>query len=417
MITLIEMPALSSTMKRGKVVKWYKREGDFVEKRETLFEVETDKVNVEVESLASGFLRKILLEEGIQVPTNTPIAIIADSMDEDISSVIEARSSVSVSPGEEEPEEMELGISKPARLRERRIMKASPLARRIAEQEGIDIQTIEGTGPGGRITKQDVERAIAERSQAPAGETEAEAEYEIQPEIEGYEDIELTKIRRVIAQRLQKSKVTAPHFYVDVTADATAITRLKEDFEKRSDKPADKTTFNDIVVKIVSHALKEFPTVNASFLEDRIRLHGAINIGVAVAVDDGLVVPVVRNADQKSITQISHEVIELARKARNRRLLPDEYRGGTFTITNLGMYGVEGFHAIINPPESGILAVSAIIQKAVVVEGEITVRPCVKLSLSVDHRVVDGSVAAQFLARIKELVENPLLMFEGLMIR
>jgi pyruvate dehydrogenase E2 component (dihydrolipoamide acetyltransferase) len=403
MITLIEMPALSSTMRRGKVVKWHKREGNFVKKGEPLFEVETDKVNVEVESLVSGFVRKILLEEGIQVTTATPIAIISDSMDEDISSVIEASSLVSVSPGEEEPEEMERGISKP---------KISPLARRIAEEENIDIQTIEGTGPGGRITKQDVERAIAERSQASQRETKTEAEYEIQPQIEGYEDIELTKTRRVIAQRLQKSKVTAPHFYVDVTADATAITRLKEDFEKRSEKLADKTTFNDIIVKIVSQSLKEFPIVNSSFLEDRIRVHGAINIGVAVAVDDGLVVPVVRNADQKSISQISQEVMELARKARNKRLLPDEYRGGTFTITNLGMYGVEGFHAIINPPESGILAVSAIIQKPVVADGEITIRPCVKLSLSVDHRVVDGSVAAQFLARIKELVEDPLLVFE-----
>jgi pyruvate dehydrogenase E2 component (dihydrolipoamide acetyltransferase) len=383
-----------------------------VKKGETLFEVETDKVNVEVESLVSGFVRKILLEEGIQVPTATPIAIISDSMDEDISSVIEASSLVSVSPGEEEPEEMELGISKSATLKERKIVRASPLARRIAEQEDIDIQTIEGTGPGGRITKQDVERTIDKRSQTPVGETEAEAEYEIQPEIEGYKDMELTKTRRVTAQRLQKSKVTAPHFYVDVTADATAITRLKEDFEKRSEKPADKTTFNDIIVKIVSQSLKEFPIVNSSFLEDRIRVHGAINIGVAVAVDDGLVVPVVRNADQKSISQISHEVMELARKARNKKLLPDEYRGGTFTITNLGMYGVEGFHAIINPPESGILAVSAIIQKPVVADGEITIRPCVKLSLSVDHRVVDGSVAAQFLARIKELVEDPLLVFE-----
>jgi pyruvate dehydrogenase E2 component (dihydrolipoamide acetyltransferase) len=403
MITLIEMPALSSTMRRGKVVKWHKREGDFVKKGEPLFEVETDKVNVEVEALVSGFVRKILLEEGIQVPTATPIAIISDSMDEDISSVIEANSLVSVSQGEEEAEEIERGISKP---------KISPLARRIAEEENIDIQTIEGTGPGGRITKQDVERALAERSQAPQVKTEAEAEYEIQPQIKSYEDIELTKTRRVIAQRLQKSKVTAPHFYVDVTADATAITRLKEDFEKRSEKLADKTTFSDILIKIVSQSLKEFPIVNSSFLEDRVRVHGAINIGLAVAVDDGLVVPVVRNADQKSISQISNEVMELARKARNKRLLPDEYRGGTFTITNLGMYGVEGFHAIINPPESGILAVSAIIQKPVVADGEITVRPCVKLSLSVDHRVVDGSVAAQFLARIKELVEDPLLVFE-----
>ena len=412
MLTIIEMPSLSSTMIKGKVVKWHKREGDFVEKGGTLFEVETDKVNVEVESLASGFLRKILLEEGIEVPTNTPIAIISESMDEDISSVIEAKPSASVSPAREEPEKVEREISKSARVeaKGKKMTKVSPLARRIAEQENIDIQTIKGTGPGGRITKQDVERAIAERSQKPAEPTEAEAKYEIQPEIESYEDIELTKTRKVIAQRLQESKVTAPHFYVDVTADATAITQLKEELDKRAEKNGAKITFNDIVIKIVSQVLKEFPMVNANFLKDRIRVHRAINIGVAVAVDDGLIVPVLRNADQKSISQISREVMELAHKARNKRLLPDEYRGGTFTITNLGMFGVESFHAIINPPESGILAVSAIIPKPVVVEGEITVRPCLNLSLSVDHRVVDGAVAAQFLARIKELVEAPFLM-------
>ena len=407
MIIVIEMPALSSTMKKGKVVKWHKKEGDFVEKGETLFEVETDKVNVEVESLASGLLRKILLGEGIEVPVNTPIAIISDTMDEDISSVIGAKPSVSVSPAKQEPKEVKRWISKP---------KISPLARRIAEEEDIDIQTIEGTGPGGRITKQDIERAIAERSQAPLKPTKAEAKSEVTREIEGYEDIELTKMRKVTAQRLQESKVTAPHFYVDVTTDATAIAQLKGDFGKRSEKSAGKITVNDILIKIVSQALKEFPMVNASFLKDRIRVYRTINIGVAVAVDDGLVVPVVRNSDQKSISQISHEVTELARKARTKRLVPDEYMGGTFTITNLGMFGVESFHAIINPPESGILAVSAIIQKPVVVDGEITIRPCVKLSLSVDHRVVDGAVAAQFLARIKELVEDPFLLFERLML-
>ena len=413
MLTIIEMPALSSTMTKGKVVKWCKREGDFVEKGETLFEVETDKVNVEVESLASGFLRKILIEEGIEIPTNTPIAIISDSMDEDISSVIEAKSSVGPTPAKGEPDEVEPEIIKPARVeaKERKIIKVSPLARRIADQEGIDIQTIKGTGPGGRVTKQDVERAIAERSQTPLRPTKAEVKYEIKPEIEGYKDIELTKVREITGKRLQESKVTAPHFYVDVTTDATAITQLKEDFEKRPEKCNGKITINDIVIKILSHALKEFPMVNASFLDDRIRVHRAINIGVAVAIDDGLVVPVLRNADQKTIPQISREVMEMARKARSKRLLPDEYKGGTFTITNLGMFGVESFHAIINPPESGILAVGAIIQKPVVAEGEITIRPCLKLSLSVDHRVVDGAAAAQFLARIKELVEGPFLMF------
>lgn len=413
MQTIIEMPSLSSTMTKGKVVTWYKREGEFVEKGETLFEVETDKVNVDVESLTSGFLRKILLGEGIEAPTNTPIAIISESMDEDISSVIEAKPSVSVHPAEGESYGVEREIAKPARREAKgeRMTKISPLARRIAEQENVDIQTIEGTGPGGRITKQDVERAIAERTQTPAEPAEAEAKYGIKPERESYEDRELTKMRKVIAQRLQESKATAPHFYVDVTADATAITQLKEELNKRAEEHGAKITFNDMVIKIVSQVLKEFPTVNANFFEDRIRIYRAINIGVAVAIDDGLIVPVLRNADQKSISQISHEVMELTHKARNKRLLPDEYRGGTFTITNMGMFGVESFYAIINPPESGILSVGAIIPKPVVVEGEITVRPCVKLSLSVDHRVVDGAVAAQFLARLKELVEAPSLIF------
>jgi len=401
MLTVIEMPSLSSTMRNGKVVKWYKKEGDFVEKGETLFEVETDKVNVEVESLASGFLRIILLEEGIEVSVNTPIAIISDTMDEDISSMIEAKSSVIFSPSKEEPEKAGFEIPK---------LKISPLARRIAEDKGVDIQAIKGTGPEGRITKQDVERAIAERSQIPLKPRKAEAKHELPGEIEGYEDIELTKMRRVIAQRLQESKATAPHFYVDVTADVTAITQARKALQTSMEKQGAKITFNDIVVKIVSQALKEFPMVNASFLKDRVRVYKAINIGVAVAVDEGLVVPVLRNADQKSISQISREVMELAGKARNKKLLPDEYEGGTFTVTNLGMFGVETFHAIINPPESGILAVSAIIPKPVVVEGEIAVRPCLKLSLSVDHRVVDGAIAAQFLARVKELIEAPFLL-------
>jgi len=411
MLTVVEMPALSSTMKKGKVVKWCKKEGDFVEKGEILYEVETDKVNVEVESLASGYVRKILLGEDIEVATNTPIAIISDSMDEDISSVLEAQPTAIVSPDDEKPDEAAGPGSGPAGVKSKKEkIKISPLARRIAEEKGVDIQGIKGTGPGGRITKNDVERAVAERSERPVAPDRAEAKQAAQPASEGYEDIVLTKMRRVIAQRLQESKVTAPHFYVDVTADASAITQLKEDLAKRSEKSDAKISFNDIVVKIVSQALKEFPMVNASFLTECIRLHKRINIGVAVAVDEGLVVPVLRNTDQKSITQISRETRDLANKARNKKLLPDEYQGGTFTISNMGMFGVETFHAIINPPESGILAIGALIPKPVVVEGEIIVKPCLKLSLSVDHRVVDGALAAKFLARIKEIVEAPFLM-------
>lgn len=412
MITVIEMPALSSTMKDGKVVKWYKKEGDAVEKGEVLFEVETDKVNVEVESLASGWLRKIIIEEGIEVPVHTTIAIISESMDEDISSVLESTPPISASTVAEEPDEetekgpkkkVEHAISKP---------KISPLARRIAEEKGIDIRILKGTGPGGRITGKDVEAAMEDLSKAPPEPAQTWAKQDALSEAEGYEDVALTKIKKVSAERLQASKVTAPHFYVDVTADATGMTKLKDNLEKRSEKPKLKISFNDIVIKVVSQALKEFPMVNASFLGDRIRVYKAINIGVAVAIDEGLVVPVVRNADQKSILQISHEVVELASKARNKKLLPHEYQGGTFTITNLGMFGVERFHAIINPPESGILAVGAIISKPISVEDEVAIRPCLKLSLSVDHRVVDGALAAQFLACIKKFVEAPEFILE-----
>ncbi len=406
MPTIIEMPALSSTMKKGKVVKWCKKEGDAVEKGEILYEVETDKVNVEVESLTSGFLRKILVAEGIEVPIKTPIAVISESMDEDIPAMVEAGPVPEVSPPKVEPEkETKKELKKGPKL------KISPLARRIAEEKGIDPQIVKGTGPGGRITKEDVEKALEEGVQASAQPTGGVGVEAPQPGVEG-EDIELTKMRKVIAQRLQESKVNAPHFYVDVTADATAMTQLKEALEEKAQDEGIKVSFNDILIKILSQALQEYPMVNASFREDHIRLHHAINIGVAVAVEDGLVVPVLRNADEKTISQISREVEELAGKARTKKLLPDEYQGGTFTITNLGMFGVESFHAIINPPESGILAVSAIIPKPVVVDGEIVVRPCLKLSLSVDHRLVDGAVAARFLARIKELVETPSSMFE-----
>ena len=405
MPTMIEMPALSSTMKKGKIVKWCKKEGDAVEKGKILYEVETDKVNVEVESLTSGFLRKILVAEDIEVPVHTPIAVITESMDEDISALVEAGPAPKVSPPKEEPQEKTKKEVKKVSKR-----KISPLARRIAEEKGIDPQTLNGTGPGGRITKEDVEKAIEEGAQVPAEPTEGKGVEEPRPGVEG-KDIELTKMRRVIAQRLQESKVNAPHFYVDVTADATSMTQLKEALGKKAKEEGDKVSFNDILIKILSQTLQEYPMVNASFLEDHVRVHGAINIGVAVAVEDGLVVPVIRNADQKPILQISREVAELAGKARNKRLLPDEYQDGTFTITNLGMFGVESFYAIINPPESGILAVSAIIPKPVVVDGEIVVRPCLKLSLSVDHRLVDGAVAARFLARIKELVEAPFSMF------
>jgi len=412
MVTIIEMPTLSPTMEKGKVVKWCKEEGEHVAKGEVLFEVETDKANVEIESYVSGFLRKHLVESGNEVPVNTPIAVIADTMEEDIAAAV--GTPLSELPPPEEPKEIavegipfQTAVSNAAK---RKVIKISPLARKIAQEHDIDIESLQGIASGRRITKKDIERAIAERSQKLAVPPETEVSAATQLTSETYEDIELTKMRKVIAQRLSESKRIAPHFYIDMTADATGLTNLKEDLKNTSERLGVKITLNDILIKLVAQALREFPMVNASLLDDRIRVYKAINIGVAVGIEEGLVVPVIRNADQKTISQISLEIKELTMKARNKKLLPEEYSGGSFTITNLGMFGVETFHAIINPPESAILAMGSILPKVVVIDGEITVRPCLKLSLSVDHRIVDGVLAAQFLGRVKELFESPFLM-------
>ena len=260
MLPVIEMPALSSTMKKGKVVKWCKKEGDFAGKGEILYELETDKINLEVEALNSGFLRKIILAKSIEAPVKTPISILSSGMDEDISSLDEAEPPAMVFRVKGKSDRRAIETPRP---------KISPFERRIAEGEGVDIQTITGTDPSGRITKKDVERAVMERSQAPV---ELEAKPEPHRKITAYEDIELTKMRSVIAKRLQENKVTAPHYYVDVTADASAITHVKENLESRVEKHGAKISFNDILIKIVSRALKEFPMVNARFLRDRIRV-------------------------------------------------------------------------------------------------------------------------------------------------
>ncbi len=407
MPTIIQMPTLSSTMERGKVVKWCVKEGTQVKEGEILFEVETDKANVEVESTATGFLRKILVQVGTEVPVQTPLAVVTETMAEDVGSIPEVASAQASAPKEEEDSPTVTARAEAPQTGKR--IKISPLARRIAKERGIDITTLTGSGPGGRIIKQDVERAAAGTAgpSAPAEAVVREA-----PTVdEGFEEIEITKMRQVIAQRLSESKRTAPHFYIDMSADATAITQLKEDLVKKSEQVGTKITINDILVKLVSQALKEFPRVNAALINDRIRVYKAVNVGVAVGIEEGLIVPVVKNADRKTISEIGREVRDLAERARAKRLLPDEYSGGTFTISNLGMFGVETFHAILNPPESGILAVSAAIPKPVVIDGEIEVRSCMKLSLSVDHRVVDGVLAAKFLRRVKELVEAPFLMF------
>ena len=423
MVTIIEMPKLSATMEKGKVVQWYKEEGDDVEKGEILFEVETDKANVEIESYADGFLRKVLVEAGVEVPVNTSIALIADSMDENIDATVESGPEKTPEANEPAPAAADLPPSKPAAGSdaERRIIKISPLARRLAKEHGLDIESLVGAGPEGRIVKADVLKAAEKKKQksaaapSPAAPPALSAPPAAAPPVadtgDAYQDIELTKMRKVIAERLSESKRTAPHFYIDMTTDATALMQLRGDLVKKAERLGTKVTYNDIVIKLVSQALKEMPTVNASYQGDRIRVHRPVNIGVAVGVDEGLIVPVIKDVDRKTISEISLEMKALAEKARNKKLLPEDYTGGTFTVTNLGMFGVETFHAIINPPESAILAVSSLIKKPVVVDDEIRVRPCMTISLSIDHRVIDGVLAAKFLGRVKELIETPYLLF------
>lgn len=407
MVTVVEMPKLSSTMEQGQIVNWLKEEGDEVEKGEVLFEVETDKANVEVEAPKGGFLRKILVKAKVSVLVNTPIALIADSMDEDIpTAAVEDR--VAVERGAEEKPLPTESRKIPEALPGERV-KISPIAQKLAKQHGINPVLLKGTGPEGRIVKEDVERAISEKGQGDASALPRTGS--TLPPAFPYQDIELTKMRKVIAERLSESKRVAPHFYIDMTVDATNINRLKAGIEKRVEKLTGlKLTLTDILTKLAAQTLKELPMVNASFLGDRIRIYKEVHIGVAIGTEEGLVVPVVRNVDQKAISQICQEVKDLVNRARNKKLLPQEYSGGTFTITNLGMFGVDNFHAIINQPESAILAVSSIKQSAVVVDGRIEVRPLMNLSLSVDHRVVDGVLAAQFLGRLKELIELPYLL-------
>lgn len=407
------MPLLGEAMTQGLLLKWYKAEGEKVEIGDVLFEVETEKTTMEVESEVSGFLKKILVEAGHEVPVNTPLCIIAESSDEEIS--FDSLNKEAGPALEPRPEKIEPANGLPRTdvgQSETNFIRISPLAKKIARESNIDITKIQGSGPEGRIIKQDIEKAIAGYALHTLGiRRQGQTVEDSEGSDTAYEDIELTKMRHLIASRLHQSKTDAPHFYLDLTVDATAILELKEKLQSKSEMIGVTVSLNDIIVKLVAHALKEHPAVNASFMGDRIRLHKQINVGVAVGSEDGLIVPTIRHADEKSISEISIEIKDKASKAMKKRLPPEDYKGGTFTISNMGMFGIESFHAIINPPESAILAVGAIIPKPFFVDGEMLTRPAVKLSLSVDHRVIDGIMAARFLLRIKELIETPFLLF------
>ena len=394
MATVVVMPKLGLTMTEGTVETWLKSEGEWVEKGEALLVIMTEKVTYEYEAPASGILRVVIHREGEVVPVATPIAVIAGG-DEELPD-IEALEREEVQVAEIATSAVQQTVSTPTKGE--RIF-ASPLARRIAREEGVDLTAVQGTGPGGRIVKEDVMRAIRDRAKAPPA---------IAKEALSGRLIPMKGIRRVIAQRMSESAKTIPHFFLSVESDMTATLQLRERLLEEVEKKAGvRLSITDVLVKVAARALRDHPIINSRIEGEGIRMVEEINIGVAMAIEDGLIVPVVRAADGKSLAEIAMTIRDLTQKARSGKLSVDEVTGGTFTLSNLGMFGIDTFNAIINPPECSILGVGRTVEKPVVEKGEITIKPIAWLTLSSDHRIVDGATASQFLQRVKELLEKP----------
>lgn len=427
------MPRLSDTMEDGVVSSWLKQVGDKVTRGEVLAEIETDKALMELEAYDDGVLEQIIAAEGTRVPIGEPIAIVGDgsgaaAAERNRSSAATAQPSAnggaSATAGSEFAPSASASAENSAALTatvpadvaaaaERK--KSSPLARKIARELGVDIATVIGTGPGGRVTKQDVESAhVPTESGAAApipADTVATAAGSVPtaPVSGDYDEIPLTTIQRVSATRLTESKQQAPHIYLTSAIDVTDLFAFRAQVNATlADSGAGKVSVNDLLVKAVAVALRANPAVNVSFAGDKLLQHKGIHLGIAVATPAGLLVPVIRDADRKSVSQIAAESREKAERARDRKLRADEMGGGTFTISNLGMFGIEHFTAVINPPEAAILAVGAAGDELRLEDGQVVSRKILRVTMSADHRAIDGAVAAQFLAQLKDLLEHPL---------
>jgi len=396
MVTEVTMPKLGLTMQKGAVGKWFKKEGEKVEKGELLFEVETEKITKKIEAPASGVLRKIIVPEKGVVPVSALIGFIGgpdEPLPEIAPPVLEAPGAVP----EKVPEVKE--VAKPV-VEIPKEIKISPIARKLAEEQGIDVTKIQGTGPGGRIVKEDVLRAVEEAKVAPPPVV-----------VERVKVKPMSIIRKVVAERLSKSHLTAVHVTITTEVDMTETVKLRTSILQEIEKAAGvRVSYTDIIVKAVTKALKEYPIMNSTLEGDKIKISEDIHMGFAVALEEGLIVPVIRDADKKSLIEIALAAKELSEKAREGTISIDEAMGSTFTVTNLGMFGAEIFTPIINPPETAILGVGRIVEKPAVKDGQIVVRSMMLLSLSFDHRVVDGAPAAQFLQRVKQILENPYLL-------
>lgn len=405
MAEIVKMPKLSDTMEEGVVSKWHKKVGDKVKSGDLLAEIETDKATMDFESFQDGVLLYIGVEEGKGAPVESILAILGKE-GEEYKSLITAASTPAVTVVEAAPEvPVVASIEAPAAIATSVLSndsrtKASPLAKKIASEKGIDINQVNGSGDGGRIVKRDIENF------SPASQTKSAVAYTPVGQ-ESFTEENVSQMRKVIARRLAESKFSAPHFYLTIEIDMDNAIAARTSINAQGDV---KISFNDFVVKASSMALRKHPAINSSWLGDKIRRNNHINIGVAMAVEDGLLVPVVRFADNKSLSQISAEVKEYSAKAKSKKLQPQDWEGNTFTISNLGMYDIEEFTAIINPPDACILAVGSIKQKPVVKNGAVVPGNVMKLTLSCDHRVVDGASGAAFLKTLKEYLEQPVMM-------
>ena len=415
------MPKLSDTMTEGVVAEWHKKVGDEVKSGDLLAEIETDKATMEFESFQDGILLHRGVEKGEAGAVDSILAILGEK-GEDYSELIkefEASEAKEEEPKKEEPKKKEVAASAKEEKSETetkdkseeessteirrsssdgRII-ASPLAKRLAEEKGIDLADVQGSGDGGRIVKKDIENYTPHAAKAGGLSVAGK---------ESYTEENVSQMRKTIASRLAESKFTAPHFYLTIEIDMENAMSSRKAINEAI-KPA-KISINDFVIKAASAALKKNPKVNASWLGDKIRYNEHVHIGVAVAVDEGLLVPVVRFADQKSMVAINGEVVDFAEKARTKKLQPKDWEGNTFTISNLGMFGIEEFTAIINPPDACILAVGTIVEKPVVKKEQIVVGHTMKVTLSCDHRVVDGAIGSMFLNTFKKYMENPVMM-------
>ncbi len=400
----ILMPRLSDSMEEGVILKWTKQVGDEVAVGDELVEIETDKANMAYESDVAGTLTEILAQEGEALAIGAPIAVVGDG-----AAAADGAATRSPTP-EPAPTSAPSRPAEPEVADERRI-KASPLARRLARDTGVDLTTVRGSGPGGRIVKADVESAEAAGATpavAPAAPAPAPAAETPETAKGTTAQRELTRLQQVVARRMAESKATAPHFYLQVEVDMSAAVEARARLKRTTPEGEVVPSFNDMVVKACALALREHPLANGSYRDGRLELHSRVNVGVAVAARDALVVPTVFDADKKGLREIAAEARALAAKVRDGSITPPELSGGTFTVSNLGMYGVSNFSAVINAPQAAILAVGAIAERPVVKDGQLTTAHLLGITLACDHRILYGAPAAEFLARIRALLEEPL---------